>query len=50
MNAPVMTEYRCPKCNRLLFIGTFVGWIETLCPVCPKDDRRRTFREDAKHP
>lgn len=29
-----MKEHRCPKCNKLLFIGKFKGKIEILCPRC----------------
>lgn len=29
-----MKEHRCPKCNKLLFIGKFIGKIEILCPRC----------------
>ena len=31
-----MKEYRCVKCNKLLFKGTFTGMIEILCNRCKK--------------
>jgi len=34
----IMTEHRCPNCNRLLFKGKIRGDynIETKCPRCKK--------------
>ena len=29
-----MKEHRCKKCNKLLFVGTFKGIIEIICPRC----------------
>lgn len=29
-----MKEHRCKKCNKLLFIGWFIGKIEILCSRC----------------
>jgi len=37
-----MKEYRCPECRRLLLIGEFAGWAETVCKSCGK---RRRFDE-----
>jgi phage FluMu protein Com len=34
MATAAASEYRCPKCGRLLFIGHFVGWIEVKCQKC----------------
>ncbi len=31
-----MKEYRCNKCNKLLFKGNFTGIIEILCNRCKK--------------
>ena len=31
-----MKEYRCNKCNKLLFKGNFTGMIEILCNRCKK--------------
>ena len=31
-----MTEYRCDKCNKLLFKGNFTGKIEVMCNRCKK--------------
>ena len=29
-----MKEHRCKKCNKLLFIGWFIGKIEIKCNKC----------------
>lgn len=29
-----MMEHRCKHCNKLLFIGNFIGKIEILCTRC----------------
>lgn len=29
-----MREYRCKHCNKLLFIGKFIGRVEILCTRC----------------
>lgn len=31
-----MKEYRCTKCNKLLFKGNYIGSIEILCTRCKK--------------
>lgn len=40
-----MKEYRCNKCNKLLFKGKFLGIIEILCNRCKKINKIEEHRE-----
>ena len=41
-----MIEYRCDKCNRLLFKGKYVGTIEILCNRCKKLNKIRVSEKE----
>lgn len=34
-----MKEYRCSKCKKLIFKGSFLGKIETVCIRCKTKNR-----------
>ena len=40
-----MKEYRCDKCNKLLFKGKFLGIIEILCNRCKQINKTEEHPE-----
>ena len=41
-----MIEYRCDKCNKLLFKGKYEGTIEILCNRCKELNKIRVSEKE----